>query len=213
MGCSRRISFCFCLLLAFTLPTALPAQDTFPSYAHCGEINRLLHWPHFPLHIYFSPGRAASPERRKQVLAGFDEWVQATQGTVCYQIVGSEAAADLTVTISSQINLPKAARALGQTVLIYNGTVLTKAIIQLVERDDDPAQFQEICAHEFGHALGIDGHSDDQDDMMFPVLSHSLFQVGNPELDWLCTPGSVTTRDVNTLQAAYPAFLFTPKKP
>lgn len=208
----RRIPFrCFLLLALWSFCAALAAQEPPPSYAHCREINHLLHWPSFPLHVYFSPGSRNFPERRRQVLTGFDEWVQATQGAVCYQVVDSEAASDLTVTISSQISLPKAARSLGQTTLFYSGTRMTKAVIEFAYLDDNPEQFQEVCAHEFGHALGIDGHSDNPDDMMFPVLSHSLFQVTNPELDWLRAPGSVTTRDVNTLAAAYPALSFSAK--
>lgn len=144
--------------------------------------------------------------------AGFDEWVTATRGVVCYRKVTQEADADICVRISSEIALPKDARALGQTVLNYDGAVMTKADMQLVEREDDPAQFQEICAHEFGHALGIDGHSDDPSDMMFPILAHSLFQVHNPQLDCFCTPGTVTPRDAATLVCAYLLLVSSAKK-
>lgn len=144
--------------------------------------------------------------------AGFDQWVTATGGAVCYQLVPEQTGADVVVSISSQLALPKDARALGQTTLTFIGPVMTHAALELVERDDTPVQFQEICAHEFGHALGIDGHSDDPSDMMYPVLSHSLLQVGNPEIDCLYKSGSVTSRDIETLAAANPSLLFfTPK--
>lgn len=204
----------FCLLPTSTLRAQdLPVPRIPVGYARCHEINHLLHWRQFPIRVYFSPGFYALTLRRAQALAGFDEWVQATQGVVCYRIVSDKSTAQLTVTSEDQLFLPQEARAVGQTVLTYTGTELTRALIQLVICDDDPARFQEISAHEFGHALGIDGHSEDDRDMMFPVLSHSLFQVTNPELDAFCRPGTVTPRDVETLQAAYPMLNFTPKKP
>ncbi len=214
-----RLFFCCVLLTVFMLTVLLAmvparsasAQSASPGYAACLGAGHLRHWPHFPLRVYFAPG-LLSKERLSQVRAGFDEWGEATGGVVCYRVVPAEAGADVSVAISSQITLPKNARSLGQTVLTFDGAVMTHAVLQLVEREDDPAQFQEICAHEFGHALGIDGHSDDPRDMMYPVLSHPLLQCGNPEIDCLYAPGGVSSRDVATLAAAYPALVFLPNK-
>jgi hypothetical protein len=205
--------FCCFVLTLSAPPHILPAQTSSqprsaPNYAGCHEMNRLRHWTHFPLRVYLAPGRLNTPDRLAQMDTGFGEWVSATGGVICYRKVTTEAGADICIRISSQISLPQDARSLGQTVLNYDGDVMTHADIQLVEREDDPAQFQEICAHEFGHALGIDGHSDDPHDMMFPVLSHSLFQVHNAELEGLIQHGSVTARDVATLAIAYPALVF-----
>ena len=183
-----------------------------PGYAACLESGHLRHWPRFPVRVYLVPSSLNTPDRVGQLYAGFDQWVSATGGAVCYQRVPDQAGAQIVVSISSQLALPKDARALGQTVLTFNGTLMTHADLQLVERDDNPAQFQEICAHEFGHALGIDGHSDDPGDMMYPVLSHSLLQAGNPEIDCLYKSGSVTSRDVETLAAANPTLLFPAPK-
>ncbi len=197
---------CCCFLLA--LLQILSAQAAPSSYARCHEMTRLRHWTHFPLRVYLAPGPLNTTDRLAQMDAGFGEWVSATGSVICYQKVTTEAGADICIRLSSQITLPKDTRTLGQTVLKYDGDVMTHADIEFVEREDDPAQFQEICAHEFGHALGIDGHSDDPHDMMFPVLSHSLFQIHNSELDCFLQPTSVTTRDAATLACAYPALIF-----
>ncbi len=209
---TARLVFCWLLLTVFCA-AALPwARASAPGYASCLSKGGLHHWTHFPLRVYFAPGLLRSPERLAQVRAGFDEWVNAAGGAVCYQCVSKGEDADIFVSIASRITLPKDARALGQTVLSYEGAVMTRADLELVERDDDPAQFQEICAHEFGHALGLDGHSDDPRDMMFPVLAHSLFQVRSPQLDFFAAPGVVTPRDLATLAAAYPALHFPAPK-
>ena len=210
----RRFCCGFLLTVLFAAFTAhpAPAQTASPGYAGCLGKGHLRHWPHFPLRIYFAPGPWASPERRAQARAGFDEWVDATGGAVCYRTCTEEAGADICVSLSNQIALAKDARALGQTVLLFDDAVMTHAVLQLVERDDNPVQFQEICAHEFGHALGIDGHSDDPQDMMFPILSHPLLQCGNPEIDGLYSPNVVTPRDLATLAAAYPGLHFCAKK-
>jgi predicted Zn-dependent protease len=63
------------------------------------------------------------------------------------------------------------------------------------------ADLQSVAAHEFGHALGIDGHSDDPGDLMYPVEIRMIGPDGNP------VPApvhSVTLRDLNTLALCYP---------
>jgi predicted Zn-dependent protease len=47
-----------------------------------------------------------------------------------------------------------------------------------------------IAAHEFGHALGIDGHSADSRDLMHPI--HNMG-----------APCRITSRDLNTLLWLY----------
>ena len=146
------------------------------------------------------------------MLAGFDEWVRATRGVVCYQVVPTESRADLVVTFTFHSLSAGFSHVGGLTTLTCTGAVLKKAAIEIVEKDDDPAGFQAICAHEFGHALGIDGHSDDPDDMMAAVITYPLVTVQNDEIVLPTPTRIVTPRDVNTLRAAYPDILFPASK-
>ena len=172
----------------------------------------LLHWERFPLHLFFPATRLASRERKERTLAGFDEWVQATHGGVCYRVVPTESQADLVVTFTSHALTAGLSTVGGRTTTTCAGTVLKKVAIEIVEKDDDPDGFQAICAHEFGHALGLDGHSDDPDDMMYPVVTYTLFTIRNDEIVLPTPARTVTRRDVNTLRLAYPAAVFaTPK--
>lgn len=209
----RRITPICLLSLSLLAPPAV-AQDAppGPNYAHAPDMRALLHWERFPLHIFFPASRLASRERKALALAGFDQWVQATHGVVCYQVVPTESQADIAVTFTSHALTFGFSTIGGMTTLTCTGAVLKKAAMEIVEKDDDPIGFQAISAHEFGHALGLDGHSDDPDDIMYPVVTYTLFTIRNDEIVLPTPPRVVTRRDVNTLRAAYPAAAFAPPK-
>ena len=164
-------------------------------------MRRLLHWTKFPVRVYFVPGELADRERVAATRAGFDEWVSATHGVVRCRIVTDSAQADVTVRFLPEATIPDKEGATGNTRLTFSGLVLKKACVRLAAADATPADLQETAAHEFGHVLGMDGHSDDADDLMSPVLSR------NP-------PPGITLRDLNTLRIAYPGMtVFPPQKP
>jgi predicted Zn-dependent protease len=70
-----------------------------------------------------------------------------------------------------------------------------------------PDELRSVAAHEFGHALGIQGHSDDAADLMFPAAPR-YYSALNQHLPSPVRP--VTTRDLNTIKLCYPRLFGVP---
>jgi len=173
-----------------------------PTYA--AEIT-LDHWPALPVRVYFANDltvtpSGGSPTRVNTLIqTGFDRWPAATGGIVGYRIVTDPAQADITVSVTT-IPDPVGLSETGQTsVQTAAGGVLTTATVLIYVWPDItvPELTQGLLAtatHEFGHALGIAGHSSDPSDVMY--VNHA------PARDVLLSP-----RDVNTIKTIY-YFLF-----
>lgn len=198
-----------CVSLAAPVAAApAPPIPPPPSYRDSPEIRRLLHWEHFPLHVCFVPGDLTTPERTDAVRAGFDQWVHATKDFVHYQVVTKPAQAEVVVTFLPSESVPDQDGSCGHTTMTFLTLTLKSAAVSLATLGVTPTDLQATAAHEFGHALGIDGHSDDPDDLMYAVLTRS------PDDGDLPAPAhAVTARDLNTLQVCYPAFVVPPPPP
>jgi hypothetical protein len=156
--------------------------DSFtPNYAR--ELDHLLTWSRFPIRIYFIRDANYSAAREAIARAGFDQWVDATDGALDYAVVNTASAADIKVDFD-----PSTAN--GLTVIRFRGFDITSADITLGVKNQLPADLQCISAHELGHALGIDGHSDMEGDLMYPI-------------HFIGTLCPITTRDLNTIKTGY----------
>ena len=194
----------FGLLLAlFGGMTTAPccAQAPAPNYAHAPTLERLLHWPRLPVRVFVATHDPDEEQEGRDALAGFDEWVHATGGVVRYLIVNAPDKADITVRFTPATSVPGANGAVGLTDIRYVGTTLRHADMRLATGDTRPEELRSVAAHEFGHALGIQGHSDDPADLMFPAAPR-YYSADNEHLPSPVRP--VTQRDLNTLKLCYP---------
>lgn len=150
-------------------------------------------WPKLPINVYFPHDSNWTPTLQNDAESGFTGWASSLGQPAFYKVVTDAGSAQLTVTFTT-------ASALGQGTLgITNGSVsnkiLTSATMQILNgRQDD--QITQTCAHEFGHALGIFGHSPFGTDLMY----------------YAQTPASPTlpmVDDTNTLNGDYCGAFFT----
>ena len=69
-------------------------------------MGRLLHWAHFPLHVFVATHGAAEEQEARAALAGFDAWGRGDGRGGGYVVVNSPAGADLTVRFVPDGSLP-----------------------------------------------------------------------------------------------------------
>ncbi len=160
------------------------SNSTFtPNYA---DSVSLLHWQRFPLSIHFVQDGEFSAARQEIALAGFNQWVAATGNRADFTLASSATRANIVVSFFKFTG--GSGDTLGEATVTFDGNnVIRSAKIRLGitgNNGDDTL----TAAHEYGHALGITGHSPRETDLMFFT--------GNRN-------GEVTNFDLNTVLTAY----------
>jgi hypothetical protein len=153
-----------------------------PDYA--ASLRNQIAWDRFPLQVFFERDKNYRPDRQACVVRGMERWTAATHGFVRFEQADSRTAADVVVRFDPSSND-------GYTTTHFtNGEITTADVRVGVKRGSSP-DMEAIASHEFGHVLGIDGHSSDKGDLMYPV-----HRMG--------APYRVSARDLNTLARIYP---------
>jgi predicted Zn-dependent protease len=189
-------------LLSFACLGSRPVFGQPPPTPHASA--PFLHWPQFPIRVYVPAKDSEQALQAMIVLAGLDEWVDATHEKVCYIRTIDPSKADITVQFEPGKFLFAETQTIGETSVLASGTTLKKASIRLAEGAGTLEDLQAAAAHEFGHALGIERHSDQLRDLMYPVetLHVSVINDSLPEE----TP-YVTAHDLRLLASCYPQLL------
>ncbi|MHC5736101.1 peptidase [Nostoc sp.] len=153
-------------------------------------------WSQFPIRVYVEPPKAISEKQAQAwvnaVLQGVQEWSTYLPLTVVEQ----PEIADITIArkapplqISPGSNIPRARSAQTTYELYTSNKVLSHRFTILLSPTQTGEYLIAATRHEFGHALGIWGHSPLQTDALY------FSQVRNPP--------SISPRDVNTLKRVY----------
>ncbi|MBW4567627.1 MAG: peptidase [Tolypothrix carrinoi HA7290-LM1] len=181
-------------------PTLLQWKDSTNSGDYFSEVKLTevgyLVWSQLPIRIYVETPKEISSE---QAQAWVNTVVQAVQEWSVYlplEVVEKPEVANITIVRkapplqkSPNSNIPRARSAQTTYELYTNNKVLSHRFSILLSPTQTGNYLTAAARHEFGHALGIWGHS--------PMPSDALYfsQVRNPP--------PISARDVNTLKRVY----------
>ena len=181
-------------------PTLAQWQDSTNSGDYFSQVTTTqvgyLVWSQFPVRVYAEPPKSVSEKQAQawvnSVLQGVQEW----STYLPLIVVEQPEIADITIVrktpplqISSGNNIPRARSAQTTYELYTSNKVLSHRFTILLSPSQTGEYLIAAARHEFGHALGIWGHSPLQTDALY------FSQVRNPS--------TISFRDVNTLKRVY----------
>ncbi|HEY9715114.1 MAG TPA: matrixin family metalloprotease, partial [Chroococcales cyanobacterium] len=148
-------------------------------------------WPQdrIPISYYVYPGdkvRGYKPEYDEILRKSFNEWADASDERVDFIRVYRPEEAHLTVTWTDDLHAPNLVAEAGHTTWESDEQGIKNAAIKLLTVSPFKGELMtdylmhNICLHEIGHALGIGGHSNVQDDIMYPAC---FLQTGISQAD------------------------------
>ncbi|MHC5741670.1 MAG: peptidase [Nostoc sp.] len=181
-------------------PTLAQWQDSTNSGDYFSQITitqvGYLVWSQFPIRVYVEPPKAISKEQAKAWVNGVLQGVQEWSTYLPLTLVEQPEIADITIArkapplqISPGSNIPRARSAQTTYELYTSNKVLSHRFTILLSPSQTGEYLIAASRHEFGHALGIWGHSPLQTDALY------FSQVRNPS--------PISARDVNTLKRVY----------
>lgn len=181
------------------------AQELYPSPpgTYVGRItsNGVVHWANekMPVKVYIAPGEGIpgyKPEYLAVLHKCFSEWEAAANGAVKFQFVNQSVGSHIEVIWTNDstrlVNPSEGGHTLFQASTRGIEHAETILLTQIPGSRVNENSMHIVGLHEIGHALGINGHSDNSDDIMFLG-----FQLDN------ATDRNLSERDAKTLVALY----------
>lgn len=181
------------------------AQELYPSPpgTYVGRItsNGVVHWASekMPVKVYIAPGEGVpgyKPEYLTVLHKCFSEWEAAANGAVKFQFVNQSVGSHIEVIWTNDstrlVNPSEGGHTLFQASTKGIEHAETILLTQIPGSRVNENSMHIVGLHEIGHALGINGHSDNSDDIMFLG-----FQLDN------ATDRNLSDRDAKTLVALY----------
>jgi predicted Zn-dependent protease len=181
-------------------PTLAQWQDSTNSGDYFSQVTTTqvgyLVWSQFPIRVYVETPKAMSEKQAQTWVNGVLQGVQEWSNYLPLTVVEQPEVADITIArkepplqISPGSNIPRARSAQTTYELYTTNNVLSHRFSILLSPSQTGEYLIAATRHEFGHALGIWGHSPLQTDALY------FSQVRNPS--------PISVRDVNTLKRVY----------
>lgn len=164
--------------------------------------NTLRYWPSFPVRVYIEneetyddDGTTVSTSDLTRI--AMSRWVAAADNAPVFLETDNPSEAKIKIAFAQTTSAPGSGGTLGRTVVSFfpsNNQLVSAEITINLWPNMTRAQFvqglRQTIAHEFGHALYLQGHSD--------VAADTMYYQTDPSKD-----GPLTTRDINSFHTAY----------
>ena len=151
-----------------------------------------------PIPVYINLSNRPKDVYVKCVKDALEVWQAVSGGHISFYYVKDPAYANVIVNISGAP--PKSEKGvLGYTTPVTQDGFIKSARLELYSLDPTykavaPVDFYNVALHEAGHLVGISGHSENQNDIMFPAYDKNN-NAGAKQ--------TLSARDINTLNAMY----------
>jgi tetratricopeptide (TPR) repeat protein len=155
-----------------------------------------------PLRVYIYPGQNSkgfTPLYESTLISSFMNWQNLSRGLIRFIPVTDPTQANIECRwTDSTVGLKLAAEA-GDTEIFADkkNNIYHSIITILTCRPDIPTEqltptlMRQVCLHEIGHVLGLDGHSDNAQDIMYCATDPNVEKA------------EISQRDINTLFLIY----------
>jgi tetratricopeptide (TPR) repeat protein len=159
-------------------------------------------WPaeSMPVKVFIADGQDVTgylPSFIPALIQAFDDWSKASDGLFKYQLVNSPKHANIVCRWTDNVKSLHNKAEAGEVVSTFDprkGLISGKLAIlttPITGRPLTPASLKRVCLHEVGHALGFQGHSLSNKDIMFYSDTDNQ---ESPEL---------SPRDINSVKRLY----------
>lgn len=183
----------------------MPPPGSPDNYLYFASPHGLVRWPSqvIPLRVFINRGygcRGFTPSFETTLINCFIMWQNALHGMIRFIPVDDPRMSNIDCRWTDSAATVTLASEAGEAKLeIYGKQIYHVTITLLTCRPEDQSEvltlalIQQVALHEIGHALGLDGHSDKAQDIMYCSTNPN---VEHPQL---------TQRDINTMYLLYQA--------
>jgi len=172
----------------------------------------IVHWNNNEsIKVYIDNASDVPAYYKTETEKAFSDYQNITEAALKFDYVSNKNDADIIITFTDDVSGGKCqdkqcAKVLGLTENNTSGSALNKSNIALRKRDVDNSEFTQnqihnLAKHEIGHALGISGHSFEENDIMYPMSNDAQWAKDSATL--LIKRKDFSQRDINTIKLLY----------